>query len=171
MHCVLNYPTPDDAANLGMITGLRKHFPELLVGYSDHTLPKDMRSLEIATLLGALVLEKHFTHDKTLPGNDHYHAMDHKDLHIFRQNMERVLTLLGSTNVSALPQEDTARKQARRSLVAATSIEAGATVQFENLTFKRPAKGISPKFYEQLVGKKTRQPIEEDTVLQWNMFE
>ena len=83
LHCILNYPTLDENANLGMIKGLKKAFPEKVIGYSDHTLPQSMKNLEIATLLGASILEKHFTHDKTLPGNDHYHAMDKVDLKIF----------------------------------------------------------------------------------------
>ena len=96
LHCILNYPTEDMNANLGMILDLRKHYPQNLIGYSDHTLPKDMRSLEAAVLLGASVLEKHFTHDKTLPGNDHYHAMDKEDLKLFFRNMERDFLLMGS---------------------------------------------------------------------------
>ena len=63
-----------------MIESLKIEFPEYMIGYSDHTLPDDMRILELAYLLGAEILEKHFTHDKSLPGNDHYHAMDKKDL-------------------------------------------------------------------------------------------
>ena len=83
LHCVLNYPTMDENAALGMIPALVRHFPQHVIGYSDHTLPNDMKVLEVATLLGAQILEKHFSHDKTLPGNDHYHAMDYKDLQLF----------------------------------------------------------------------------------------
>lgn len=89
LHCVLNYPTMDENAALGMIPALVRHFPQHVIGYSDHTLPNDMKVLEVAALLGAQILEKHFSHDKTLPGNDHYHAMDYKDLQLFRQNFER----------------------------------------------------------------------------------
>ena len=66
LHCVLNYPTLDGDAHLGMILGLRKKFPNAIVGYSDHTMPGNMKNLEIATLLGAQILEKHFTHDNCL---------------------------------------------------------------------------------------------------------
>ena len=66
MHCVLNYPTPDKNANLGMILGLKEAFPDLVIGYSDHTLPKNMKVCEVASLLGSKIIEKHFTHDKTL---------------------------------------------------------------------------------------------------------
>ncbi len=84
MHCILNYPTEDQNANLDMILGLKETFPELVIGYSDHTLPDaEMLVLTAAYLKGAMVIEKHFTYDKSLPGNDHYHAMDVDDLKKF----------------------------------------------------------------------------------------
>ena len=88
LHCILNYPTTNKDANLLMIKSLAKVFPELVMGYSDHTLPDiNMNSLITAYLLGAVILEKHFTHDKSLPGNDHYHSMDVKDLKIFKDRI------------------------------------------------------------------------------------
>lgn len=171
LHCVLNYPTPDANAHLGMITDLKRRFPECRIGYSDHTLPRDMETLEVATLLGAEILEKHFTHDKTLPGNDHYHAMDTRDLAAFRARWGRVQTLLGSFDVAALPEEAPARAHARRSLVAARAIPAGAVVTAEDLTWKRPAHGISPRQIHEVVGLRARAAIESDTVLRWTHLE
>lgn len=171
MHCVLNYPTADQDANLGMILGLRRAFPGRTIGYSDHTLPADMRVCEIAVMLGAAVIEKHFTHDKTLPGNDHYHAMDRDDLKAFRRNLERAFTLLGDFEVKSLPQEEPARRNARRSLVAARTIPAGKIVEAADLTFKRPAHGISPRNIDEVIGLRATREIEEDSVLRWGMFE
>lgn len=170
LHCVLNYPTPDENANLGMIKGLRKAFPNNIIGYSDHTLPKDMKTLEVATLLGSVIIEKHFTHDKTLPGNDHYHAMDKEDLKVFYRRLDHVMELLGSYSVVALENEVMAVKNARRSLVALKNIPTGSVITNQDLTFKRPAHGVSPKFIDDVVGKTAVQTIEEDTVLQWSMF-
>jgi N-acetylneuraminate synthase len=171
LHCVLNYPTPDENANLGMILDLKAKFPDKIIGYSDHTLPKDMKVCEMATMLGSVIIEKHFTHDKTLPGNDHYHAMDKEDLKLFRKNLERTFEILGSFKVNALQDEESARANARRSLVAAKNIKKGQTITQEDLTFKRPATGISPKFIDEVVGKIALKDIEEDSVLQWSMFE
>lgn len=171
LHCVLNYPTPDENANLGMILGLKKAFPDKIIGYSDHTLPQDMKVCEIATLLGSVIIEKHFTHDKSLPGNDHYHAMDKDDLKIFRKNVDRIFTLLGCFEVKALDDEEPARQNARRSLVARRFIPEGKIIEYEDLTFKRPALGISPKFIDDVVGKRALQDIKEDTILKWMMFE
>ncbi|MBL7840229.1 MAG: N-acetylneuraminate synthase family protein [Cyclobacteriaceae bacterium] len=170
LHCVLNYPTEDQNANLGMILGLQDEFPGVMIGYSDHTLPKDMRSLEAATLLGAVILEKHFTHDKSLPGNDHYHAMDKEDLKLFRTNIARVFSLLGDFEVKSLESEKPAIANARRSLVAARNIPNGKVIEMADLTWKRPASGISPKDINALLGKKALGDIEEDTVLVWNLF-
>lgn len=171
MHCVLNYPTPDPNANLGMIKDLIRRFPDHVPGYSDHTLPNDMEVMKIATLLGAAVIEKHFSHDKTLPGNDHYHAMDKEDLKHFHQLMDRTFELLGSFTLTALPDEAKARQNARRSLVAARDIPAGKVIDSEDLTWKRPAHGISPRNIETVLGKKALRDIAEDEILQWNALD
>lgn len=170
LHCVLNYPTADKDAQLGMILGLRRAFPDLVVGYSDHTLPKDMSSLEIATLFGAAILEKHFTHDKTLPGNDHYHAMDKHDLARFRARLDQIFERVGGFEVRALEEEHAARLNARRSLVARRPIKKGRAIEPDDLTWKRPATGISPKHYPEVLRKTASCDIDEDTVLQWNML-
>ncbi len=170
MHCVLNYPTPNKNANLGMIRDLIHRFPQHIPGYSDHTLPQQMEVIHSSVLLGAAVIEKHFTHDKSLPGNDHYHAMDKEDLKIFWKRWKTTEELLGSFKLAALKDEEPARKNARRSLVASKDIPAGKVVEEGDLTWKRPAHGISPKFMDDLVGKKALRKITEDEVLNWNMF-
>ncbi|MBO4301632.1 MAG: N-acetylneuraminate synthase family protein [Desulfovibrio sp.] len=167
MHCVLNYPTADENAALGMIPALKRHFPQHVIGYSDHTLPGDMHILETATLLGARLLEKHFTHDKTLPGNDHYHAMDKKDLLHFHVRLKATLASVGSMELRALPEEEPARQHARRSLVTARAIRAGQQLTAEDLTWKRPAHGISPRHYDEVLGLHARHDLAEDHVLSW----
>jgi sialic acid synthase SpsE len=171
LHCVLNYPTVDKNANLGMILDLKTKFPDKIIGYSDHTLPKDMKVCEMATMLGSVIIEKHFTHDKTLPGNDHYHAMDKEDLKLFRKNLKRTFDILGSFKVEALEDEALAKNNARRSLVAYKDIPKGKVIAKEDLTFKRPAHGVSPKFIDEIVGKVTLIDIKDDAVIKWNMFE
>ena len=170
MHCVLNYPTPDENANIAMIRDLKRHFPDATIGYSDHTLPKEMDTCLYSWLIGAQIIEKHFTHDKTLPGNDHYHAMDKEDLKKFYQKVDAALVLLGQEKVSALPSEEPARLNARRSLVANRDIEKGRVITREDLTWKRPAHGISPKFIDDVIGKVAAFDITEDTVLKFNMI-
>lgn len=170
LHCILNYPTPDANANLGMILDLRQRFPDHVIGYSDHTLPGDMSILETAVLLGAPVLEKHFTHDKTLPGNDHYHAMDKHDLRKFVDRMDVLFEQLGSFNKFALDDEAPARRNARRSLILKHDVPAGKTITREDLTWKRPAFGISPQYIEEVVGKQATTDLEADAILYWNQL-
>ena len=170
LHCVLNYPTLDENANLGMILDQKKIFPDAVPGYSDHTLPGNMDVLKTAVLLGAAVIEKHFTFDKTLPGNDHYHAMDKEDLKNFFREMERVFLITGDFKKKALGSEDAAIKNARRSLVSSKKINGGEVISESHLTWKRPAAGISPSEINKLIGKIAAEEIEEDTVLKWEMF-
>lgn len=170
LHCVLNYPTADVNANLAMIPELSRKFPDLLIGYSDHTLPGKMKTLEVAALLGARILEKHFTFDKSLPGNDHYHAMDKEDIKCFRKRMEVLDQLFGERVKQPLESEAQARANARRSLVSARAIPAGKLVDSADITWKRPGRGIDPRDYDNLIGSRAAEDIAEDTVLQWRMF-
>ena len=171
LHCVLNYPTLDENANLGMILDQKIKFPNAIPGYSDHTLPGTMEVLKIANLLGAVILEKHFTFDKSLPGNDHYHAMDMDNLKYFYKDMDRTFKLIGDFKKKPLSSEGDAIRNARRSLVAKRDIKAGEIIMFEDLTWKRPGSGISPRYIDNVTGKKTVIDITEDTVIKWNMIE
>lgn len=168
MHCVLNYPTEDKNANIGMIKDIIRKFPDHIPGYSDHTLPGNMDNLTTATLLGAAIIEKHFTHDKSLPGNDHYHAMNKTDLQIFNQKTSHIFETLGSFKLTAIESEKKSRLNARRSLVAVKDIPAGKTVEKSDFTWKRPATGISPKYLKEVIGKKTTQFIQKDSSIKWN---
>jgi N-acetylneuraminate synthase len=170
MHCILNYPTQDNNANLSMITDLKNKFPGKIIGYSDHTLPNNMKNLEIATLLGAQILEKHFTHDKKLPGNDHYHSMDIKDLKIFIKRLNKLFNILGSNEKNYIPEEVVSRNNARRSLVANFDIEIGEKIKLSKLTWKRPASGISPKFINDIIDKKAQIKIKKDQIIKWDMI-
>ena len=170
LHCVLNYPTLDGDSHLGMILGLRKQFPNVIVGYSDHTMPGNMKNLEIATLLGAQIIEKHFTHDKSLQGNDHYHAMDKNDLRAFFTRIEGVQAIIGQQEKKILDIEQSARLNARRSLVARRQITQGSAVSEADLTWKRPAHGVSPKYFDEVVGRIAAVTIEEDDIITWDML-
>lgn len=170
LHCILNYPTKDENANLGMMVTLKQKFAECTIGYSDHTLPKNMKTLEVATLLGARIIEKHFTYDKTLPGNDHYHAMDKNDLRTFCENIKNILQLIGKYEISALATEAPARQHARRSLVAKRFIAKGKKIGLDDLTWKRPALGISPKYIADVIGKICLADIQADDILQWDLM-
>ena len=171
MHCVLEYPTPLTDTNLLKILSLKRQFPELIIGYSDHTKPtENCDVIKTAYNLGALCIEKHFTLDKTLKGNDHYHAMDPKDAERILASIDEMDMIRGSGEIRCLDTEAAARKNARRSIVSATDIQKGTVITEEMLTYKRPGTGISPTRMEELLGMKAAEDIPEDTILQEQMF-
>ena len=171
LHCVLQYPTPAENAQLGFIRELQREFPENAVGYSDHVIPDDdMSCLQVATLMGCSIIEKHFTHDKRLPGNDHYHAMDRENLLKFSARLDIFRTLYGSGRKS-LDLERDAILHARRSIVAARKITAGEALSEENLIAKRPGHGISPSDWDTLIGARAMEDIEQDALIQWHQID
>ena len=172
MHCVLSYPTKYEDANLRMILDLKEKFPDYLIGYSDHTPPdENMLVLTTAYGLGAVVLEKHFTLDKSLQGNDHYHSMDSEDLLRFWKNIDVVADILGEREKKPLNCEMPARKNARRSIVTSVKIPKGAVIEREMITFKRPGTGISPRDIDKVIGMRALRDINEDEILTWDLIE
>ena len=129
-----------------------------------------MKNLEVAVLLGARIIEKHFTHDKSLTGNDHYHAMDKCDLKNFRKQIDVLFELLGDQCRRPLASEEISRANARRSLVSARLIPEGKVIDNDDLTWKRPGTGIDPREYDRIIGMKASKEIEEDTILSWTLF-
>lgn len=166
-HCVLEYPTPYNHANLRRIASLKEEFPDVIIGYSDHCKPDECADvIKTAYVLGAHVVEKHFTLDKTLPGNDHYHAMDPSDARKIINGIEFVEPLLGNAELGFSETETAARLNARRSIVSAVDIPAGTAITQDMLTFKRPGTGISPQKIDEVIGKVAAVDITEDTILQ-----
>lgn len=171
-HCVLEYPTPFEHANLSRIASLRKAFPDLTIGYSDHCRPDaDADVIKTAYVLGATVIEKHFTLDKTLKGNDHYHAMDPDDARRIIAGVAFVDDLLGSPELAHSETEKVARMNARRSIVSACDIPAGTLLTREMLTFKRPGTGISPTRVDEVIGSVAKVDIPEDSIVCFDWME
>jgi N-acetylneuraminate synthase len=170
LHCILNYPCENRNAHVRMITGLAEAFPGYLIGYSDHTVPDpDMTALAVAYSLGAVVLEKHFTHDKTLPGNDHYHAMDMHDLRRFVDRMATIADILGEESAKApIATEDISRLNARRSIVLARSVRSGQVLAESDLTYKRPGTGVGPQEWDRVIGMSVTRDLPDDHVLTWD---
>lgn len=168
LHCVLEYPTPYAHANLEKIYGLKRAFPNLKIGYSDHTKPDACYDvIKTAYLFGATVVEKHFTLDKTLSGNDHYHAMDANDAKEILNQISFINEIKGSSQICCLDSEKIARQNARRSIVTAIPIKKGTVLTRELLTFKRPGQGISPSLIGEIIGKRAQKDLAEDVVVSW----
>lgn len=172
MHCVLEYPTPYEHANLNKILTLKSKFPDLVIGYSDHTKPDGSYDvLKTAYNLGVTVIEKHFTLNKKLKGNDHYHAMDPADAKEIIAGIEYLELIRGKGDLTCLRSEQKARENARRSLVAAKDIRIGQRISEDMLTWKRPGTGIGPEHFSEIVGKIAKMEICEDTILTDEMIE
>ena len=170
LHCVLSYPTDPKNANLNIIKTLKRDFPGIKVGFSDHVAPDDtMMTLATAYMCGAEVIEKHFTLDKSLKGNDHYHSGDPNDFKKAINNFRWIDTVLGSGEKTVLECEKIPRREARRSLVLTRNMKAGEVIQKEDLMPKRPGTGISPMYTDIVIGRKVVKDLEEDTILTWDM--
>lgn len=171
LHCVLSYPTDPKNANLRIIETLKKVFPNVKVGFSDHVAPDDtMMTLAVAYMLGAEVIEKHFTLNKKLEGNDHYHSGDPDDFKKAIDNFRWIDTVLGSAEKTVLECERIPRREARRSLVLTRNMRAGEIIRKEDVMPKRPGTGISPVYTDIVIGRKVVMDLEEDTILTWDMI-
>lgn len=166
MHCILNYPTPNEDANLNMIKDIKKHFPSYELGYSDHTRPDEkMIILTGAYLLGAKYIEKHFTLDKSLEGNDHYHSADPSDFKIFTDNIKLLNICGGSEEKKCIDSEVKSKLNARRSIVTIRKIKKGDIFTEDNISCKRPGTGLCASRFYEVIGRTSHDNVENDTLL------
>lgn len=165
LHCSLSYPSPLDAANLNRIGELAARWPELIVGYSDHTRPQDSELVcPMAVGLGARIIEKHFTLNKFLPDDDHDHSVDGPGLDRLAKDCREAFTMTPAA-METTPFEGAARESARRSVVAAHALEAGHVLSLDDLEVKRPGTGLSPSMVDSLVGMTLCEPLQADQLL------
>lgn len=164
LHCNTEYPTPFEDVNLKAMDALRKEFG-VEVGYSDHT--KGIEVPIAAVALGATVIEKHFTLDRTLPGPDHKASLEPDELKAMVSaihNIEKAVGGDGTKHVSESERKNIAI--ARKSIVAACDIKAGDVFTEENLTVKRPGSGVSPMRWEEVLGMKAKRYFHEDELIE-----
>lgn len=163
LHCNTEYPTPFDDVNLRAMQTLKQCFG-VRVGYSDHT--KGVEVPIAAVAMGAEIIEKHFTLDRTLPGPDHVASLEPKELKAMTvaiRNIEKAVGT-GVKKVTASEQKNIAI--ARKSIIAARNIKAGELFTDENLTAKRPGSGISPMRWDDVVGKTAKRNFMEDELIE-----
>lgn len=170
-HCMLAYPTDYEDANLEVIRTLKRIYPDIHIGYSDHTFADStMTVLTTAYLLGAEVIEKHYTLDKTVKGNDHEHAAEPADFKKAVENFELIEKIMGSGEKDVFPCEELSRKYARRSLVLARDMKKGEVICASDFSAKRPGTGIPPTLAESVIGRTLCVDCPEDTILDWSML-
>lgn len=167
LHCITSYPARIEDLNLMVMQHLKEEFG-LPVGLSDHT-PGILGSIA-AVALGAVIIEKHFTLDKSMPGPDHQASLSPEELTSLVTGIRQTENALGD-GVKKLTDEETAiRGIARRSIVSLADIPKGAVIDASMIGLKRPGTGIEPKFLDQVRGKRARVAIPRDTLITWDMI-
>lgn len=159
LHCTTQYPTPYDAVNLKAMEALRT-LGCAGVGYSDHTVGIEVSVA--ATAMGATVIEKHFTLDKSLPGPDHRASLDPAELRALVAAVRNVDSALGSAEKNVVEAERANIAVARKSIVALRNIAAGEIFTEENITVKRPGDGVSPMLWDAVLGTRAIADFKAD---------
>jgi N-acetylneuraminate synthase len=169
LHCTSAYPAPADALNLRAVATLAGAFPQLPVGYSDHS--HGIEAALGAIALGASVIEKHLTLDKGMAGPDHLASADPSEFAALVQAIRRLEPMLGDGVKRPQPIEENTRAVARRSVVTARSLPPGHVLAAADLVLRRPGTGIAPDQLEALVGRRLRTRVAADVPLQWSELE
>ncbi|WP_289736770.1 N-acetylneuraminate synthase [Paramuribaculum intestinale] len=163
LHCNTEYPTPYTDVNLRAMLTLRDAIG-CRVGYSDHTLGIEVPVAAVA--MGAEVIEKHFTLDKTLPGPDHVASLEPAELKAMVSAIRHTEAALGSGRKDVSPSERKNIAIARKSIIAARPISKGERFSHDNLTVKRPGNGISPMLWDTVVGLEAPRDFEHDELIE-----
>lgn len=166
MHVVSLYPTAAQYVNLNVIKTLKKEFPEYAIGYSDHTLGVD--SCLFAAVLGAEIIEKHFTYDKKAEGPDHMLSATKEELKYLVDKIRLYEMMCGTGIKMPVGDEVKNKKNNRKSLIVTKKIAEGELLTEENVDIMRPGTGIAPKHLELVLGKRASHNLEEDRILQWS---
>lgn len=167
LHCTSNYPASAGSVNLRALATLRAAFG-YPVGYSDHT--EGILASVLAASLGACVVEKHFTLDRSLPGPDHRASLEPVRLKALVEAIRQARTMLGDGVKRPAPEEEDVRQVVRKSLVAGTAIEEGAVLEERMVCLKRPGTGLGPWQLADVLGKTAVRRIEKDELLSWSLL-
>lgn len=163
LHCNTEYPTPYEDVNLRAMAAMRENF-SVEVGYSDHTLGIEVPIAAVA--MGAVIIEKHFTLDRTMEGPDHKASLEPDELAAMVQGIRRIEKALGNGEKTASPSEKKNLDIARKSIVARRTIKRGELLTEENITTKRPGNGISPMHWFDILGMPASRDFEEDELIE-----
>jgi len=164
LHCISAYPPEDPIINLHNIVRLKEIF-NIPVGFSDHTIGFSIALAAIS--LGAVVIEKHFTIDKTFPGWDHAVSANHEEMDIIINQGKRIFQALGQYKRIISETEIKQRSLFRRSLVARRNIKKSEIIKEKDLTFKRPGIGIRPDELKYVINRQVKKDIEKDELIMW----
>jgi len=162
-HTVSNYPTYPEQVNLEVIQTLKKEFPFLTIGFSDHTV--GTTACLAAACMGAGVVEKHFTYDKTAEGPDHQLSANPEEMKEIVDKIREFELMRGTGAKRPVGKEITNREKNRKSIVTVKAIKKGEKLTVNNIDIKRPGYGIEPKYFDVILGSRVAIDIQEDEVL------
>lgn len=162
LHCTSNYPTAYEDVNLRAMLTMQEAF-KLPVGYSDHTIGIEVPIA--AVTLGAKVIEKHFTLDRKMEGPDHRASLEPNQLKLMVKSIRNIEKAMGDGIKRCSKSEEKSKLVSRKSIVAKYDIEEGQVITQDLLDYKRPANGLSPKFVNYILGKKAREKIKKDQII------
>lgn len=162
LHCNTQYPTPFTDVNLRAMKEISDRFG-VKVGYSDHTVGIEVPIAAVA--MGAVVIEKHFTLDRNLPGPDHKASLEPDELTRMVAAIRNVEAALGDGHKHVTVSEEPNKVVARKSIVAATDIKKGDLLTEQNITVKRPGNGISPMLWDSVIGTRAVADFPRDTLI------
>lgn len=168
LHCNTEYPTPDYDVNILAINDLKRNFPNVKVGFSDHSV--GYIAAIAATVLGIELIEKHFTLDKNFEGPDHKASANPEELKALVKNVRRIEVMAGNGTKIVTESERKNKIVARKSIVALTKISAGEVFTENNITCKRPGNGISPLHWYDILGKTAERDFNEDELITMSGF-
>jgi N,N'-diacetyllegionaminate synthase len=164
LHAVTSYPTHAPDVNLLAMKKMMKEF-SIPVGYSDHTV--GTVACVAAVAMGATLIEKHFTIDKSAEGPDHMLSANPAEMKMIVEQVRLVEILMGNGIKMPAASEAITRINNRKSIVAAHGLAVGHVIDVSDIAIKRPGYGIEPKYFEQIIGRRTNREIEEDDVISW----
>lgn len=162
LHCITNYPCATEDANLKAIKELRNTF-NVLVGFSDHTMSIDMPAF--ARVLDAVIIEKHFTLSRSMPGADHKASIEPDELKEAIEKVRLIEKALGTGIKKPTKDEEETSKLVRKSIVAKKDIKKGEKITNENIAIKRPGTGLAPRHFEKIIGKTAKKEIKKDEMI------
>ena len=169
LHCNTEYPTPDKDVNILAINDLKEKFPNVSIGFSDHSV--GYVAAVGAAILGVSLIEKHFTLDKNFAGPDHKASATPEELKALVENVRRIEVMAGSSKKIVTESERKNKIVARKSIVAAKNIVKGEIFTEENITCKRPGNGISPMNWYDVLGKVAEKDFRTDELIEQSGFE
>ncbi|MBQ9026382.1 MAG: N-acetylneuraminate synthase family protein, partial [Methanobrevibacter sp.] len=164
LHCITGYPTSFGEANLNFIKTLQSEF-DVPIGFSDHSPGIELPIAAVA--LGACVVEKHFTLDKTLEGPDHKASLNPSEFKAMVDAIRNVEVAMGDGIRKFSENELEIKKVARKSIVINEDIKKGTILKNEMLSIKRPGTGISPKYFDEIIGKTINCDLNSGSVIRW----